>query len=336
MKPTGRQAERSRAPRKVRLATVLNVTLGAVIVLMAVFGYFYLRQRVPGPVKVVAGVGRELANLPPAWKRNITGPASSPLNRPLMVTVDDDGLVYVADTSNEQIQVFDRDGRWVRKFGRLGRGPGEFDFPFGLAIRNGRLYVADRENGRIQILEKNGRPVGQIPDPNKHKGLTLVPLGLFAGRDGNLYVSSKDNRILVFDREDKLVRQFGVGGPLPGQLSYPNGLVVDSRGRIWVSDSNNARIQVFSPDGRRVERIIEGFAVPQGIAIDDRDRVWVVDPLQHKLYVYDRDGNAVWDPPLGQRGTDNGQWNFPSGVFVKGDEIYVVDRGNSRIVVYGF
>lgn len=321
--------------RRVKLSTLVNVLLGMAVALMAVFGYFYLKQQAPKPIKALVDIGVELANVPPRWRANIVPPPSSSLNRPLMVAVDEKrGEVYVADTSNNRIQVFSRDGKWLRRFGRFGRGPGEFDFPYTIAIRNGYLYVADRDNKRIQILQPDGKFVAQIPDPKKHKNLEFVPLGLFAGGDGNLYVTSKDNRVLVFDKDDKLIREFGKGGYLPGQLSYPNGVVVDKAGQIWVTDSNNARIQVFSPDGSRVIRVIEGFTVPQGISIDEKGRIWVADPIQHKVYAYDSNGTLIWT--IGERGMDEGQFNFPSGVFAAGKDIYVVDRENARIVVFGF
>lgn len=321
--------------KRVKLSTLLNWCLGAALLLLIIFAYFYLRQRVPKPVEAVVDTGRAVLNLPPSYRRTIYGPAGSPLNRPLMAAADPErGEIYVSDSATAQIHVFSRDGRWLRKFGKPGRGPGEFDFPMGVAVRGDRVYVADRENGRVQILTREGKYLGQIPDPKKHAGISLVPLGVHAGADGHLYVTSKDNRILVFDAQDRLVREFGQGGYLPGQFSYPNAVVVDRRGRIWVADSNNARLQITSPDGRRVEREITGFTVPQGMAVDERGRVWVVDPLQHKLYAYNEEGRLLWE--LGERGEDDGQFNFPSGVTTLGSEIFVVDRGNSRVVVFGF
>lgn len=321
--------------RRVKVSTLLNWCFGAALILIGVFGYFYLKQRAPLPVGAMMDTGRTVLNIPPPFRRTIYGPASSPLNRPLMVAVHTlTGEIYVADTSNNQIQVFARDGMWLRRFGRTGRGPVQFDFPYSLALRGERLYVADRENSRIQILTREGRYLGQIPDPQKNPGLGLVPLGLHAGRDGNLYVTTKDNHVLVFDQNDRLIREFGKGGYLPGQFSYPNAIVLDRRGRLWVSDSNNARVQIISADGQRVERIISGFAVPQGMAIDDNGRVWVADPLQHKLYAYGEDGQFLWE--VGDRGEGDGQFNFPSGVATYGSEFFVVDRGNNRVVIFGF
>jgi len=70
-------------------------------------------------------------------------------------------LLYVADTQDHQIKVFDMTGRLVRQIGQRGEGPGEFNFPTYLALAPGRLIVADTMNARIQVipLEDGGKPV---------------------------------------------------------------------------------------------------------------------------------------------------------------------------------
>lgn len=326
--------KRTKQPRRVSTSTLINMCLGAVVVLMAVFAYFYLKQRVPGPIKAVVDLTKETLILPPTYKYNIYAPDSSPLNRPMALALDGRGNVYVSDAANNQIQVFTLDGKWVRRWGRFGRLPGQFDFPFGIAVRDNKVYVGDRENGRIQIFTPDGKYLGMIPDRKKHKDLQFIPLGVHAGPDGRLYVTSKDNRVLIFDRDDNLVAEFGRSGPTPGALSYPNGIAVDRQGRIWVADSNNGRVQVFGPDGKQVVLTLTGFSVPQGITIDSRDRVWVADPNQQIIQAYDLNGNLLWT--IGERGEGDGQWNFPNAVVSTGDRVFVSDRENARIVVFGF
>jgi hypothetical protein len=61
------------------------------------------------------------------------------------------GDVYVVDSGNNRVQRFDRDGRFVAEFGSAGRGNGQFDRPFGIAIdKEGYIFVADTGNKRIQ------------------------------------------------------------------------------------------------------------------------------------------------------------------------------------------
>ena len=67
--------------------------------------------------------------------------------------MDENGHVYVADTGNKRIVVFDTEGTFITEFGEVGFGDGQFDEPSGLALdSDGNLYVADTWNQRIQVF----------------------------------------------------------------------------------------------------------------------------------------------------------------------------------------
>ena len=60
----------------------------------------------------------------------------------------------VCDTVNHWIQVFNRSGKFVAKFGTKGSGIGEFDRPVSAAVlSDGKIVVSDFGNSRIQIFE---------------------------------------------------------------------------------------------------------------------------------------------------------------------------------------
>lgn len=62
----------------------------------------------------------------------------------IAVGVDDHGRIYIADTDNHRIQVFDADGTYLATMGRDGQGPGEFEFPSAIAVAGGRALVGDQ------------------------------------------------------------------------------------------------------------------------------------------------------------------------------------------------
>ena len=73
--------------------------------------------------------------------------------------VSPDNEVYVLDAGNARVQVFDGSGKFLRKFGSEGKGPGEFQAPPGLALEAGvRLYVGDRGNNRVQVFTLRQTP----------------------------------------------------------------------------------------------------------------------------------------------------------------------------------
>jgi DNA-binding beta-propeller fold protein YncE len=62
--------------------------------------------------------------------------------------------VFVADTANDRIQVFDSSGTFITKWGSSGTGDGEFNSPQGVAVdpSTGNVFVADTFNDRIQVF----------------------------------------------------------------------------------------------------------------------------------------------------------------------------------------
>lgn len=102
------------------------------------------------PHKFIRSIGK------PGTKHTST--ARGEFAKPTGVAVDKDGNVFVADTWNDRIQVFDADGQFIRTFGRAGDGPGYFARPKGIAIdSDGHLWVADQVQDRVQVFTPEGR-----------------------------------------------------------------------------------------------------------------------------------------------------------------------------------
>lgn len=70
---------------------------------------------------------------------------------------DSDESLYILDTGNHRVVVFDREGRFVRQIGRRGNGPGELNTPTGVTISaDGKVVVQDIGNGNISVFERDG------------------------------------------------------------------------------------------------------------------------------------------------------------------------------------
>ena len=69
--------------------------------------------------------------------------------------VDSEGHIYVADTSFNNFQIFDADGQILLFVGATGTGPGEFLLPAGLFVDDeDRIYIADQGNARVQVFQR--------------------------------------------------------------------------------------------------------------------------------------------------------------------------------------
>jgi len=102
------------------------------------------------------------------WKTFTQGSPDSPDSKgtfksPGAVAVDSQGNIYVADSGNNQIQKFDKDGVFLTKWGKTGDGQGQFSSPGGIAVDNaGNVYVSDSGNHRIQKFNPDGQYVGKM------------------------------------------------------------------------------------------------------------------------------------------------------------------------------
>ncbi|HYG98464.1 MAG TPA: SMP-30/gluconolactonase/LRE family protein [Terriglobales bacterium] len=101
------------------------------------------------PYKLLRTIGKRSKN------HELTGPGE--FSRPSNCAVDADGNLYVSDTWNNRIEVFDADGNFIREFGKAGDGPGYFARPKGVAIdSDGHVWVADSVQNRVQVFTPEG------------------------------------------------------------------------------------------------------------------------------------------------------------------------------------
>ncbi|MDX1389617.1 MAG: 6-bladed beta-propeller, partial [Acidobacteriota bacterium] len=82
----------------------------------------------------------------------------------LDVGVDSEGSVYLLDMQLAEVKVFDREGRFVRRIGRSGEGPGEFTRPYSLCfLDDGRLCVMQPAPARLSLFTPDGGYAGKLP-----------------------------------------------------------------------------------------------------------------------------------------------------------------------------
>ncbi|NWF75155.1 MAG: 6-bladed beta-propeller [Nitrospirae bacterium] len=155
--------------------------------------------------------------------------------------------LYVSDSKNHIIRVFDKDGLPLFTFGKKGTEDGEFHTPSYLALdKNGRIYVVDLFNFRIQIFTPDGKFIRKFGRLGDCRGCFTRPAGIGLDSEGHIYVvDTAFNNFQIFTDEGKLLLDIGKAGIGAGQFSLPTGLYIDKKDRIYVTDTFNRRIQVF-------------------------------------------------------------------------------------------
>ncbi len=190
------------------------------------------------------------------------GEDESHFNMPTDMAVTPEGEVFVSDGyGNSRIVHFDRDGKFVKAWGKLGIRPGEFSNPHAIALDSkGRLYVADRSNGRVQVFDQGGRFLDEWRN-------LVVPWDLWISPDDEVWVCGStpmpwretdvilgnpphDQVFMRFDTSGKLLQIWRVplgdrGHERPGDCNWVHAMALDSKGNIYAGDIMGKRAQKF-------------------------------------------------------------------------------------------
>jgi DNA-binding beta-propeller fold protein YncE len=166
---------------------------------------------------------------------------------PRGIAVDRAGTVYVADTGNKRIQVFDRDGTFLRQWGGAGVLEGYLDEPVGICFgRDSGVFVADTWNRRIQVFDQDGTFLREWPIHGWDTGFPEEKPYLAVDSRGRVYATDPGHyRVLVFDSRGNYQLSFGKYGDDEASFELPSGIAVGPGGTIYVTDAKNGRVLAF-------------------------------------------------------------------------------------------
>src|SRR5665213_376451 len=207
------------------------------------------------------------------WKADGTDVLS--LNDPEAINAGPDGTLYIADTGNNRVVVWNPDTNAIKIYGSFGskadwRNPPQFQQPCGILFytTTNQIYVGDTGN----------------------------------------------NRVVVLDQDGMAVTTWGTQGTDNSQFNQPRTIARDHFGNVWVLDSGNSRVQIFSPMGE-FKSVWGSFGTgdyllnnPLGMAIDHIDQAIIADTGNFRFEVFNN--GAV---PVTQEGWwDEGPFQFKS------------------------
>ena len=270
------------------------------------------------------------------------GTANGQFNNPAGVAVNSTGYVYVADSGNGRVQVFDPSGEYVTNWST------SFASPVGIAVNKTDYVYVTVTSGTDEVLvyDPSGTQVGVWGGYSKTgaNGLFYFPQGISVNKTGYVYVVDLyNNRTQWFTISGTYLGQWGslsgyIGGSANGQFWLPEDIAVNSSSYVYVADEANDRIQVFDPSGTYVTKW--AITSPFGVAVDASDNVYVdsniPSPPSAPVYIYTPDGTEE-----GSFTTSSGTLDYPLGIAVNSTGyIYVCDGGlgstpgHNRIVVF--
>jgi DNA-binding beta-propeller fold protein YncE len=253
------------------------------------------------------------------------------------------GQVYVADTNNARVQVFNASGGVVDSLSAAQ------DFsPQDVAVdpTNGNVYVASPH--RIHVWTSAG-----VPLANWQPSGVAAAYGIAADGSNHVYVS--DTQSSVIQKYSVLLGNptgpptaVGAPGTGAGQMQQPKGLTLDSGGNLYVADPSNNRIDVFNSAGTFVRQLampsytvyaggstFAGVVHPQDVATDGSGRVFAPDTGTHSNLVAVLGADASVQQLFGSPDSDPGNpcaVHAPWGVATSpSGRLYVVSTGNDLV-----
>ena len=209
----------------------------------------------------------------------------------------------------------------------------------------------DCDNTPLDPIFKFDRKTGAVL-ANFGKGVMVTPHGIAVDKQGNVWIAdfsgnkegTKGHQVHKFSPKGEKLLSLGTAGKpgnADGQFNQPNDVVVGPDGSIYVADGHDAqgmitpnavadgikrgatsRISKFSPDGKFMKSwggigVRHGeFRTPHALVFDSRGRLWVADRGNHRIEIFDQNGTYL-----------ESRYTFgrPSGLFIKGDTLYVID-----------
>lgn len=160
------------------------------------------------------------------------------------------------------------------------------------------------------------------------------PYGVHSDSQGRVFVADTGIAgLVVFDLNNRKMVYWGTSGP--GTLKKPTGVTTDQAGNVYVSDVIDQRVVKYDSTGQYLAAFggSEILASPVGLAFNEQSQqLYVVDSKKHQIIVFNTDGKVAFT--IGERGSDTGQFNFPTNIALdQSGRLYVADTMNFRVQI---
>ena len=276
------------------------------------------------------------------------GSGQGQFNEPDSVYVDQSGTIFAGDTSNLRVQVFDKDGNFLREFtgftstsdhvGNEVQGIGE--------LSDGTIVVIEKA-ANLYFFDKTGstpKKVVALPDPGTDEQPRDTQGLVVDTRNDTIFITDQpNNKVLVFDGNGQYLREFSTG-----LFSTPENMVIDpTQDIIYVSLEGKREIGVFSLNGTLLTTFGKDYATGnyEGLALDPSGNIIAVDEgpdeLQReysRIIIFNKTDYSPIAAFGSYAGNSEGRFLSPDGVAYDyaNNRVIVADQGNYRLQVFDY
>ena len=236
------------------------------------------------------------------------------------------GNIFVADQSNHRVQVFDKDGKYLYKFGDRD-GAGKMNTPLFIAFYKNKVFVSQVGAGSLLVYDLNGTFLNQIGTPGNEEGQFKSPHGITINEsNGDIFVCDHgNNRVQIFSKDFLFKSQFGMG-----ILKSPSDIKLTNE-YIYVLSHTNPFLCSFNYNLTQVENAVlnsisKHLKKPFSFCIDGVGNFIISDYSQNAIVLFNQEGNLV------HKITDSIQKPFGVTLDPKGRIILV--SHNHRLLIF--
>jgi DNA-binding beta-propeller fold protein YncE len=178
------------------------------------------------------------------YKEYERGDLLGQLINPRSFYIDNEGI-YISDSGNSRIQIFNLDGTLRSSFGYKTFSISGFLFNTGISKLGNNLVIADNGSKEVKIYDENGFYVNNLRNENGGEFIFLSPEAVFVDRDGYIYiVDSGSNQISIYSPKGTLVR-LGKQGSKSTEFYSIKDIWVDEK-YIYIADTLNGKIKILN------------------------------------------------------------------------------------------
>ncbi len=266
------------------------------------------------------------------------------------LVVDSKGFIYIGDSGESQIEVFDSGFKSVRNFGEIGTGNGKFQYLTAMCIdENDNIYTVDSYNAYIQVFSSDGKVIKKFGEKGEGDNKLLNPSGIAILKSGDLIISDYENGVKVFSKSGEFKQLF----TKDTRIYNPTGVAVDSEGYVYITvtdyQGRSSSILKYSQEGEFIvtavssgisESKLAGFTT--SVCIDE-NYLYVTSLGSNNIYAQkfeiEKDPKAPLKfieilssyPKDGRIGeTDIA---LPTSIFAKDSSVYILDGLINRLIV---
>ena len=241
-------------------------------------------------------------------KKSSDKKAPGELNYPSCMSIHyKTGNIYIADTSNNRVQVFSCNGDYLFMFSE------KMSLPVGICILQNTVFVTQCSSHCVNMYELKGKLMKSVGSNGKGEAQFNSPHGIdVSDRNHNIYVCDyHNNRVQILTEELKYHSMLGID-----MFTHPRDIKV-TRDRVLVLDGSVPCMFIFNSEQLLINRIItrgRGKQTNNPCSFDiDRDyNIVMSDYSNHCVYVFSKEGEQLHK--FGKQGQGIGEFINPYGI----------------------